>query len=611
MKSDKKMAILITAISIILMIALATPASAALWQWEQVSEEGFGDLTNDYAWAMAEYAPPDDPDNETYLYVGTLNTKFVYPNVGCEVWRTNGTEGSDGKYVWEQVVGVGGQADKGFRGLSTFRAFGTRGMTVYNDTLWAGTMPNAEIFVTNGTAWKCANLPRFGTGWGNASSTRGITVYNGSLYAEAMDQTNGVRVFRYDGPTDFVSIGTPANRSLWTQVNLNGFDNTSYNIGVGELIPFDPPDDGLGIEYLYAGTWTVESFDILDPSKHKGFEIWRTNGTEKGDGTLYWEQVVGRDIPYGNPPGFGDSKNANVMSVETFDGALYVGTLNFADGAEIWRTRDGTTWECVVPYGFVRLNGYIWRMIEYQDKIIAGTMNPLFGCELWASGTGDHGTWEQINLNGMDLSYNIPLNISRLFNNTELPPVPIADQYGVRTVGIYEGYLMVGTASRGDWVDMGLDMMLGNDPPHDYSTYVGCEVWQSNGNTYIPLKIEVTKTAWDGTAWVKRLDASMGETVRFKYELLNTEIYNLTNITVWDYVSPSLEYADNTTREPVVMDLTMCNYTLGTMLVWDLTGVVLEPSENITIEYNASVVKCGVDVNFLSATGEFEKYPEA
>ena len=73
MRSTKKMAILITSVLLVsaFVLVLATPASAAVWQWEQVSEEGFGDLTNDYAWSMATYTPPDETTE--YLYVGTLN----------------------------------------------------------------------------------------------------------------------------------------------------------------------------------------------------------------------------------------------------------------------------------------------------------------------------------------------------------------------------------------------------------------------------------------------------------------------------------------------------------------------------------------------------------
>jgi uncharacterized repeat protein (TIGR01451 family) len=618
MKSDHKMAVLMIAILVIAALGLVTPVNAQLWQWQQVSEEGFGDLTNDYAWGMANYTV----NGTSYLYVGTLNTDFsgTSSTRGCEVWRTNGTEVADGKYLWEQVVGpTGSQATAGFYnvpgGSGSFRnAFGTRGMAIHAGLLWAGTMSRAEIFVTNGTAWKRANLPWFNTT--TASSTRGITVYNGSIYAEAMDQANGARIYRYDGPTDFASIGTNENRSKWTQVNYNGFDGTNYNIGVGELIPFNPPDDGLDIEYLYAGTWTVESNDIFNLSMHRPFEIWRTNGTtNESDGTLYWEQVVGRANPYGNPPGFGDAYNANVMSVAIFDGALYVGTLNFIDGAEIWRTRNGTTWECVAPYGFAHLNLYMWRLIAYQNKIIAGTMNPLFGCELWASDTGNLGTWKQINLNGMDLTYTIPLNVGRLFNNTNFI-VPIADQYGVRTVGIYDDYLIVGTASWGDWVDMALDDMFG-DPhgTHNYSENVGCEVWRSNGTEYTLPTINVTKTVWNGTAWVHDLATHVGTVVRFNITIANNDRVNVTNITIADILSCSLEYADDATlilsdgvtqkREPD------CNFSLSpynlSMLKWHLSGLDIEPGQALTIEYDAYVVKSGIDANILVSFGHPEE----
>ncbi len=348
---------------------------------------------------------------------------------------------------------------------------------------------------------------------------------------------------------------------------------------------------------------------------HRPFEIWRTNGTtNESDGTLYWEQVVGRANPYGNPPGFGDDYNADVMSVAIFDGALYVGTLNFVDGAEIWRTRDGTTWECVAPYGFGHLNLYQWRLIAYQDKIIAGTMNPLFGGELWASDTGNLGTWRQINLNGMDLSYTIPLNVGLLFNNTNFT-VPIADQYGVRSVGIYDDYLIVGTASWGDWVDMALDGLYPNPSgPHNYSENVGCEVWRSNGTEYIPPTINVTKTVWNGTAWVHDLATHVGSVVRFNITIANNDGVNVTNIAIADILSCSLEYADDATltlpdgvaqkREPD------CNFSLSpfnlSILKWDLSGLTLEPGQTVYLEYDAYVVKSGIDTNFLVSFGRSE-----
>ena len=263
----------------------------------------------------------------------------------------------------------------------------------------------------------------------------------------------------------------------------------------------------------------------------------------------------------------------------------------------------------------------MWRLTEYQGKLIVGTMDAFFGCELWASETGDLGTFEQINLNGMDLSYTLPANLGAFFGTDFI--VPIADQYGVRSFAEYQGYLMVGTASWGAWVDKMLYAAT-NGSWHNLSENVGCEVWRTNGNTYIPLNIGVNKTVLDPDTgyWVKELNANKSDTVTFRYELRNNGISNLSNITVRDFLSSSLNYSNNATldngtatidREPdLVEPLTKDGCPIGTMLVWNLTDVVLEPGDRITVEYNASVVvDCGADINFLSVTGEFEKYPEA
>lgn len=247
-------------------------------------------------------------------------------------------------------------------------------------------------------------------------------------------------------------------------------------------------------------------------------------------------------------------------------------------------------------------------MIAYQGKLIVGTMNAFFGCELWASDTGDPGTFDKINLNGMDLSYNLPANLGAFFGTDFI--VPLADQYGARSLAEYHGYLMVGTASWGDWVDKMLYAVT-NGSWHNVSDYVGCEIWRTKGKTYSPLTIEVTKTIWDpvNRTWVDELDTPLGDTVRFRYELNNTERYNLTNITVFDFLSSSLEYSNisATPQEPYpVVPLTSGDITLGAILMWDLSDIELEPGQKISVEYNASVMLCGAGINFLFATGQFE-----
>ena len=122
--------------------------------------------------------------------------------------------------------------------------------------------------------------------------------------------------------------------------------------------------------------------------------------------------------------------------------------------------------------------------------------------------------------------------------------------------------------------------------------------------------IDVNKTVWNSTTgeWVEEINATVNETVRFRCIIHNDGGYNLTNITVTDILSDSLEYADNATvhypncttvsLEPI--QISASEYK------WNFTGP-LEHCKNITIEFNATAVKSGVDVNWQNATAYCEE----
>ena len=118
-----------------------------------------------------------------------------------------------------------------------------------------------------------------------------------------------------------------------------------------------------------------------------------------------------------------------------------------------------------------------------------------------------------------------------------------------------------------------------------------------------PKCIEVNKTVWNGTAWVDDIAANLNDTLRFRLWVHNTGACacNLTNITVTDILSCSLNYSDDATpREPNETIYYPCN---NTTLVWNFPDLELEPCQNITIEFNATVVKCpGVDTNTVNVT---------
>ena len=63
-----------------------------------------------------------------------------------------------------------------------------------------------------------------------------------------------------------------------------------------------------------------------------------------------WEQVVGDGA--GTDNGFGNAVNYFAWSMAVFGSYLYVGTYNDTDGAEVWRSTDGTAWNQVNTDGF-------------------------------------------------------------------------------------------------------------------------------------------------------------------------------------------------------------------------------------------------------------------
>ena len=109
-------------------------------------------------------------------------------------------------------------------------------------------------------------------------------------------------------------------------------------------------------------------------------------------------------------------------------------------------------------------------------------------------------------------------------------------------------------------------------------------------------RIEVNKTVWDAVnkTWVKEITANISDILTFKCEIHNSgTCCNLTNITVTDNLSDSLEYKDNATVngepwEPM---------QIGNKYQWEFPEWLFEPCETITIEFDAHVVKCGYGWN--------------
>ena len=141
--------------------------------------------------------------------------------------------------------------------------------------------------------------------------------------------------------------------------------------------------------------------------------------------------------------------------------------------------------------------------------------------------------------------------------------------------------------------------------------------------------IEVNKTVWDPEKeeWVKEINANISDLLTFKCEIHNN-CCNLTEIWVGDYLSLSMEYADNATVNgiPCEPDLVGPQGDFGADVGPKTIGGFywyyddgrpctdpfkeLAPCETITIKFDARVIECGEDFNTQYARGWCEETEE-
>ncbi|MDH7485514.1 MAG: hypothetical protein QHJ81_04470 [Anaerolineae bacterium] len=242
--------------------------------WTRVVSQGFGDPTNAEIFRFAAFGGR--------LYAGTFSYSDAH---GGEIWRS--ASGDSG--TWTRVVANGFNGDVNNAGIASFE--------VFNGYLYAGTLN----FATGGEVW------------------RSSSGYSGS----------------------------------WKQVNQDGFGDVG-NYGVTALAAFDG--------YLYAGTGHAAG---------GGAQVWRCQTCNGSD----WQKVVDN--------GFGNPDTRATPALEVLAGQLYLVVGNPATGLEVWRTPNGTSWEQVGYGGF----GDRSNRSPYYDNSVAVFGNSLFvGTVNWAQG---------------------------------------------------------------------------------------------------------------------------------------------------------------------------------------------------------------------------------
>jgi hypothetical protein len=174
-----------------------------------------------------------------------------------------------------------------------------------------------------------------GPNWdGEAPSS--MTVYGGRLYVGAGGTV--MTVFRSAG----ANAGAPAAGTDFEQV-LDS--NLAGNLG---MAGYDVARDG---NNTVVSSMTVFNGNIYAGSANvSGAQVWRSQ-----DGVT-WEKVVDFGDGTGLTGGVSDLNNDRITSMAVNGNYLYIGTKNNVggggNGAEVWRTPDGVTWEQFGTDGF-------------------------------------------------------------------------------------------------------------------------------------------------------------------------------------------------------------------------------------------------------------------
>jgi hypothetical protein len=257
-----------------------------------------------------------------------------------------------------------------------------------------------------------------------------------NLVVRAMDNyfssidTQGCELWYFNGLDWEQSVGDDTEEAIIGK----GFGN-SNNMELTMLVSYKPLE--VVDTYLYSGTFNPRD----------GLEIWRTNDPIDG----VWEPLIHSNGEGIFSSGFGNKNNQAAYSAAILNNWLYIGTMNWNEGCEIWRT-NGDIWErvigggCNINHGFgddnigFERDIYAWEMIVFEDiyskqeHLYVGTFN-IAGCELWRTSdgvdwiclVGDNGTFRRgFNMVGVPL---------RTHN------------YGIRRLEIFQNSLYIGTAS--------------------------------------------------------------------------------------------------------------------------------------------------------------------
>ena len=328
--------------------------------WERVTQPGFGNDNNISVAAIGEF--------KGRIYATTRND-----DEGAEVWRSNGKG-------WEQVEIVPG-FKHGIYGNSMLNNLWSK-MIIFKGKLYVGFSAGlqgtvlhssgCEIWRYDGKTWEPVVSDKVDVDEaGSITEISGCDANDGDITAQITDSSQSWAANQWAGGVLQITSGQGAYRRFDIVSNTANTLTIQQNETTGDY----------GKEYTvcstkhYKNPFPVYEYDLGPVQVGDSYEI--------GIGT--------------DENGFGDYWNKTVTEMLEFDGKLYVSTgLNYDNGAQVWYSEDGETWQVTNPPNSF---GNYHNDPNYKDglKAISSSISDIGVSDvsgepvLYAAGTGTTG----------------------------------------------------------------------------------------------------------------------------------------------------------------------------------------------------------------------------
>lgn len=343
--------------------------------WQQVNLNGFGERYATGVTALQEF--------KEQLYAGSITS--WESGMGARIYRTS--DGVNWSAATQPGFGVYSDAHSAIIDLAVFDG------QLYAGAGW-GNIQGQVWRTSNGTTWEPVTTNGFGDGGNSAVSA--FAVFNSMFYAGTGNTGSGAQIWRSaSGDSgDWTKVGPdePGTSENWQVTGFTVFKGALYAAveaqeGSGATVQVWRSSNGSGWDTVVsdgfggADNWTSGGFAQFGGYLYlgvqndvSGAQIWRTN-----DG-MTWEKVVGN--------GFGNSANSKVEMLVYFAGQLYAEVNNLDTGLQVWRSGNGKDWVQVNLDGFGDSNNIatVWNnsTVKYQGYLYLGTYNPANGGEIWS-----------------------------------------------------------------------------------------------------------------------------------------------------------------------------------------------------------------------------------